>query len=165
MTTIIFFMSVLDVRIPRILLRSVWKTTCKVQNTYDGEPLTSYLTNETSFQESWIKRFALITFMTTYYFFEIVIVTRKVYVLVVNEEKQKMKQRSLFGGIVKHNTKFYCIYKNPDGDFESVAELFRYHIPKGGTISLQYSNILRHCKITVNFFCLSLVQRLYQVKT
>ena len=38
MTTIIFFMSVLDVRIPRILLRSVWKTTCKVQNTYNGEP-------------------------------------------------------------------------------------------------------------------------------
>ena len=127
--------------------------------------LTSYLTNETSFQESRIKRFALIIFITMYYLFKMVNVTRKVYVVLVNEEKQKMKQRSLFGGIVKHNTKFYCIYKNPDGDFESVAELFRYHIPKGGTISLQYSNILRHCKITVNFFCLSLVQRLYQVKT
>ena len=46
-----------------------------------------------------------------------------------------MKQRSL-GGFVKHNTKFYCIYKNLNGDFESVAERFRYHIPKGGTISL-----------------------------
>ena len=76
--------------------------------------------------------------------------------MVVNEEKQKMKQRSLFGGIVKYNTKFYYIYKNPDGDFESVAERFRYHIPKGGTTSLQHSNILRHFKITVNFFCLSL---------
>ena len=32
-----------------------------------------------------------------------------------------MKQRSLFGGIVKDNTKSYCIYKNPDRDFESVA--------------------------------------------
>ena len=51
-------------------------------------------------------------------------VTRKVYVVVVNEEKQKMKQRSLFGGIVKDNTKFHCIYKNPDGDFESVLERF-----------------------------------------
>ena len=100
-----------------------------------------------------------------YYLFDIENVTGKVYVVVVNEEKQKMKQRSLFGGIVKYNTKFYYIYKNPDGDFESVAERFRYHIPKGGTISLQYSNILRHCKITVNFFCLSPVQRLYQVKT
>ena len=38
MTTIIFFTSVLDKRNPRILLRSVWKTTCKFQNTYDGEP-------------------------------------------------------------------------------------------------------------------------------
>ena len=100
-----------------------------------------------------------------YYFLEIVNVTRKVYIVLLNEEKQKMKQRSLFGGIVKHNTKFYCIYKNTDGDFQSVAEQFRYHIPKGGTISLQYSNILRHCKITVNFFCLSPVQRLYHVKT
>ena len=127
--------------------------------------LTSYLTNETSFQESRIKRFALIIFITMYYLFKMVNVTRKVYVVLVNEEKQKMKQRSLFGGIVKHNTKFYCIYKNTDGDFQSVAEQFLYHIPKGGTISLQYSNILRHCKITVNFFCLSLVQRLYQVKT
>ena len=35
--------------------------------------------------------------------------------------KKKMKQRSLFGGIVKDNTKSYCIYKNPDRDFESVA--------------------------------------------
>ena len=61
-----------------------------------------------------------------YYFLEIVNVTRKVYIVLLNEEKQKMKQRSLFGGIVKHNTKFYCIYKNPDGDFESVAQWFRY---------------------------------------
>ena len=127
--------------------------------------LTSYLTNETSFQESRIKRFALIIFITMYYLFKMVNVTRKVYIVLVNEEKQKMKQQSLFGGIVNHNTKFYCIYKNHDGDFESVVERFRYHIPKGGTISLQYSNILRHCKITVNFFCLSPVQRLYQVKT
>ena len=51
-------------------------------------------------------------------------VSRKVYVLVVNGEKQKMKQQSLFGGIVKDNTKFYCIYKNPDGDFEYVVEWF-----------------------------------------
>ena len=35
-----------------------------------------------------------------------------------------MKQWSLFGGIVKDNTKSYCIYKNPDRDFESVAVLF-----------------------------------------
>ena len=40
----------------------------------------------------------------------------------------------------------------------------RYYIPKGGTIFLQYSDILCHCEITVNF-CLSPVQRLYQVKT
>ena len=106
--------------------------------------LTSYLTNETSFQESWIERFALIIFITMYYLFDIVNVTRKLYVVIVNEEKQKMKQRPLFGGIVKHNTKFYCIYKNPDRDFESVVEQFRYHIPKGGTISVQHSNILRH---------------------
>ena len=44
--------------------------------------------------------------------------------MVLNEEKQKMKQRSLFGGIIKDNTKSYCIYKNPDRDFESVAVLF-----------------------------------------
>ena len=106
--------------------------------------LTSYLTNEMSFQESWIERFALIIFITMYYLFDIVNVTRKVYVVIVNEEKQKMKQRPLFAGIVKHNTKFYCIYKNPDRDFESVVEQFRYHIPKGGTISVQQSNILRH---------------------
>ena len=74
--------------------------------------MTSYLTNETSFQESWIERFALIIVITMYYLFEIVNVTRKVYAVLVNEEKQKMKQRSFFGGIVKHNTKFYCIYKN-----------------------------------------------------
>ena len=86
--------------------------------------LTSYLTNETSFQESRIKHFALIIFITMYYLFKMVNVTRKVYIALVNEEKQKMKQRSLFGGIVKHNTKFYCIYKNPDGDFESAAERF-----------------------------------------
>ena len=127
--------------------------------------LTSYLTNETSFQESWIERFALIIVITMYYFFKIVNVARKVYVVLVNKEKQKMKQRSLFGGIAKHNTKFYWIYKNPDGDFESAAERFWYHIPKAGTIYLQYSDILRHCKITVNFFYLLLVQRLYQVKT
>ena len=24
----------------------------------------------------------------------------------------------------KNNTKFYCFYKNPDGDFESVVERF-----------------------------------------
>ena len=51
-------------------------------------------------------------------------VTRKVCVVVVNEGKQNMKLRSLFSGIVKGNTKFYCIYKNPDGDFESVVEWF-----------------------------------------
>ena len=56
-----------------------------------------------------------------YFLFKIMNVTKKVYVVFVNEEKQKMKQRSLFGSIVKHNTKFYCIYKNPDGDFEYVA--------------------------------------------
>ena len=127
--------------------------------------LTSYLTSETSFQESWIERFALIIFITKYYLFDIVNVTRKVYLVVVNQEKQKMEQRSLFGGIVKHNTKSYGTYKNPDGDFESVNERFRNHIPEGGTISLQYSNILCHCKITVNFSCLSPVQRLYHVKT
>ena len=44
--------------------------------------------------------------------------------MVLNEEKRKMKQRSLFGGIVKNNTKSYCIYKNPDTDFESVVVLF-----------------------------------------
>ena len=69
--------------------------------------MTSYLTNETSFQESWIERFALIIVITMYYFFKIVNVARKVYVVLVNKEKQKMKQRSLFGGIAKHNTKFY----------------------------------------------------------
>ena len=100
-----------------------------------------------------------------YYLFDIVNVTRKLYLVVVNEEKQKMKQRSHFGGIVKHITKFYCTYKNSDGNFESVVERFRYHIPKGGTYSLQYSNILHHCKITLNFFFLSPVQRLHQVKT
>ena len=67
-----------------------------------------------------------------YYFLEIENVTRKVHIVLLNEEKQKMNQRSLFGGIVKHDTKFYCIYKNTDGDFQSVAEQFRYHIPKGG---------------------------------
>ena len=35
-----------------------------------------------------------------------------------------MKQPSLFGGIVKDNTKAYCIYKNHGRDFESVAVLF-----------------------------------------
>ena len=35
-----------------------------------------------------------------------------------------MKQRSLFGGIVKDNTKSYCIYKNPNRDFKSVAVWF-----------------------------------------
>ena len=44
--------------------------------------------------------------------------------MVVNEGKQKMRQRSLFGGTVKYNAKSYCIYKNPDRDFESVAVLF-----------------------------------------
>ena len=39
--------------------------------------------------------------------------------------KKKMKQRSLFGGIVKDNTQSYCIYKNPDRDFESVAVFLR----------------------------------------
>ena len=127
--------------------------------------LTSYLTSETSFQESWTERFALIIFIAMYYLFDIVNITRKVYLVVVNQEKQKMVQRSLFAGIVKHNTQSYGIYKNPDGDFESVVERFRNHIPKGGTISLQYSNILCHCKITVNFFFLLPVQRLYHVKT
>ena len=51
-------------------------------------------------------------------------VKRKMYVVVVNEEKQKMKQPSIFGGIVKDNTKFYCSYKSPNGAFESVAERF-----------------------------------------
>ena len=53
-------------------------------------------------------------------------VTRKMYVMlmVLNEEKQKLKKRSLFGGTVKDNTKSYCIYKNSDRDFESVAVLF-----------------------------------------
>ena len=37
---------------------------------------------------------------------------------------KKMKQRPLFGGIVKDCTKLYCVYKNPDGDFESVVERF-----------------------------------------
>ena len=54
--------------------------------------LTLYLTSETSFQESRIERFALIIIMTIYYLFDIVNVTRKEYVMVVNEEKQKMKQ-------------------------------------------------------------------------
>ena len=36
---------------------------------------------------------------------------------------------------------------------------------KGGTIFREYSSILRHCETTVIFFCLSPVQRLYQVKT
>ena len=59
--------------------------------------LTLYLTNETPFLKSWIKRFVLIIFTTMCYLFD-------------NEcdkkggrsgsEKQKMKQRSLFGGIV-----------------------------------------------------------------
>ena len=63
--------------------------------------LTSYLTNETSFQESWIECFfALIIFITMYYLFDIKNVTGKVYVVVVNEEKQKMKQRSLFGVVL-----------------------------------------------------------------
>ena len=35
-----------------------------------------------------------------------------------------MKQRSYFGGIVKDNTKSYCIYKNPNRDFKSVAVWF-----------------------------------------
>ena len=35
-----------------------------------------------------------------------------------------MKQQSLFGGIVKDNTKSYCIYENPNRDFKSVAVLF-----------------------------------------
>ena len=91
---------------------------------------------------------------------DIVNVTRKVYVVVVNEEKQKMKQRSFFGGILKHNTKFYCISKNPDGDFEPVVEQFQYHILKGGTISVQCSNILRHCKITEFFLSLAVPKTL-----
>ena len=44
--------------------------------------------------------------------------------IVLNEEKQKMKQRSRFGVIVKDNAKSYFIYKNLDRDFESVAVLF-----------------------------------------
>ena len=43
--------------------------------------------------------------------------------MVVNEGKQKMRQRSLFGGTVKYNAKSYCIYKNPDRDFESAVVL------------------------------------------
>ena len=39
--------------------------------------LTSYLTNEMSFQESWIKRFAFIVFVTMYYLFKIMNVTKK----------------------------------------------------------------------------------------
>ena len=51
---------------------------------------------------------------------------RKVYVMlmVVNEGQQKMRERSLFGDTVKYNAKSYCIYKNPDRDFESVVVLF-----------------------------------------
>ena len=37
---------------------------------------------------------------------------------------KKMKQRTLFGGVAKDCTKLYCVYKNPDGDFESVVERF-----------------------------------------
>ena len=44
--------------------------------------------------------------------------------IVLNEEKQKMKQRSRFGVIVKDNAKSYFIYENLDRDFESVAVLF-----------------------------------------
>ena len=53
-------------------------------------------------------------------------VTRKVFkiLIVLNEEKQKMKQRSRVGVIVKDNAKSYFIYKNLDRDFESVAVLF-----------------------------------------
>ena len=44
--------------------------------------------------------------------------------MVVNEGKQKMREQSLFGDTVKYNAKSYCIYKNPDRDFESVVVLF-----------------------------------------
>ena len=40
------------------------------------------------------------------------------------KKNKKMKERSLFGGIVKDNNKFYCIYKTPNEDFESVVEWF-----------------------------------------
>ena len=45
-----------------------------------------------------------------------------------NEEKQKMKQWSLFGGIVIKliDTKFYCIYKNPDWEFEYLFDIITY---------------------------------------
>ena len=49
--------------------------------------------------------------------------TRKVYVVVVNEEK-KNETAIFFGGIVKDNTKFYCVYKIIDGDFESAVKRF-----------------------------------------
>ena len=49
--------------------------------------LTPYLTNETSFLESWIKRLVFIIVITMYYLFDRE--CDKVYVIVVNEEKQK----------------------------------------------------------------------------
>ena len=57
----------LDVLIQGILRCNVWKSTCKVQNTYDGNHLTSYLTNQTSFSESWEWTFC---FDYMYYLFD-----------------------------------------------------------------------------------------------
>ena len=116
-------MSVLDVRILRILLHSAWKSTCKVQNMYDGEPYDVIFNQWNVFSRIVDRTFCFDIWQRI--ICSIVTVTRKVYVVVVNEEKQKIMQRSLLGSIVKDNTKFYCIYKNPDWDFESVVERFR----------------------------------------
>lgn len=35
-----------------------------------------------------------------------------------------MKQRTIFGGIAKDNSKLYCVYKNPSSDFECIVERF-----------------------------------------
>ena len=70
--------------------------------------LTSYLSNETSFSESSVERLFLIIFTTMYYLFDREC-DKKGVRSGSEEGKQKMKQRSLFGVIVKGNTKFYCI--------------------------------------------------------
>ena len=146
MTTIIFFMSVLDVRIPRILLRSVWKTTCKVQNTYNGEPF-DFIFNPWNVFSGIVDR----TFCFDYIYSNVL--------FVLNRACDKKGVRSGSGRKKKKNEATISFW----WDLESVAEWFRYHIRKGGAISRQYINILHHCKITVNFSCLSLVQGLYQV--
>ena len=89
MTTIIFFMSVLDVRIPRILLRSVWKTTCKVQNTYDGEPF-DFIFNQWNVFSGIVDW----TFCFDYIYDNVLFIRnrecdKKVYVVFVNEKNTK----------------------------------------------------------------------------